>query len=188
VAEPASALDGKLPLIAAGVEVAERRSLAMVQIVALAGAGSAVRAALVASGLGAPPGPNRTASPARATMLWLGPDRWLVVEPRDAGASSWHAALVAAGGILTDLGHSRTVIRIAGAAAREVLAAGVGPDLHPAVFPPGACLQTNLAHTNVLLHAVDPVPSFDLYVPRSYAADLWDWLSDAAAGIGVSNS
>jgi sarcosine oxidase subunit gamma len=90
---------------------------------------------------------------------------------------------LAAGGLLTDLGHGRTVIRVEGEAARALLAKGVGPDLHPSVFPTGACLQTTVAHTNILLHAVDAAPRFDLYVPRSYAADFWDWLCDAARAL-----
>jgi heterotetrameric sarcosine oxidase gamma subunit len=188
MADQETALAGKAPVSAAGLRIAERPPLAMQQVAAFSDNEAAVGHALGAAlGVAPPTRPNSAVAGTRATILWLGPERWLVTEPRDDRATVWHAAVAAAGGLLTDLGHARTVIRIEGEAARALLAKGVGPDLHPSVFPAGACLQTIVAHTNILLHAVDAAPCFDLYVPRSYAADFWDWLCDAArAPIGHS--
>ena len=182
MAEPISALAGTGPFVAPDLRIAERPALAMTQIACFADGVDAVRAALeTAFGVAAPVRPNTAAAGGRASVLWLGPGRWFVAEPRAGAVTVWHDSVRAAGGWLTDIGHGRTAIRVSGNAAPELLAHGVGPDLHPRVFPPGACLQTNVAHTNLLLHAIDDVPSFDLYVPRSYAADVWDWLCDAAA-------
>jgi sarcosine oxidase subunit gamma len=189
VAEPISALAGTGPFVAPGLRIAERSALAMTQVASFADGVDAVRAALeTAFGVAPPVRPNTSAVGERMIVLWLGPGRWFVAEPRAGAVTDWHHSVRAAGGWLTDIGHGRTAIRVSGHAARALLAHGVGPDLHPRVFPPGACLQTNVAHTNLLLHAVDDVPSFDLYVPRSYAADVWDWLCDAAAPRGNDNS
>jgi sarcosine oxidase gamma subunit len=35
----------------------------------------------------------------------------------------------------------------------------------------------------VLLHRVGP-EAFELYVPRSYAANLWQWLTECSAEFG----
>ena len=57
-------------------------------------------------------------------------------------------------------------------------------DLHPRVFGEGACTQTMIAHTNVLLIPVrdpDRDEALDIVVRRSFADHLTRWLMDAAA-------
>jgi sarcosine oxidase gamma subunit len=34
------------------------------------------------------------------------------------------------------------------------------------------------------MHAIDGTPSVDLYVARSYALALWEWLQESAAEYG----
>ena len=85
---------------------------------------------------------------------------------------------------VTDLGHGRTVLRIVGRHGRDLLAKGSGVDFHPRAFPVGACAQSLLGHVGVLVHAVDERPAFDLYVARSYALTVWEWLGESAAEWG----
>ena len=56
-------------------------------------------------------------------------------------------------------------------------------DLHPRAFAPGRCARASLAKTVVLIHQTDDQPTFDLYVDRSYAEYLWQWLEDAAGSM-----
>jgi heterotetrameric sarcosine oxidase gamma subunit len=166
-----------------GIVLAERHPLAAVQVAA---PGEAVGDALAASlGVAPDPAANRSATHGATTILWLGPGRWLVVEPerRDLEALL-RAALAGTTAAVTDLGNSRTTLRIAGTRCRELLAKGSAIDFHPRAFPVGACAQGLLGHVGALFHAVDDAPSFDLHVARSYAQTVWEWLREAAAEYG----
>ena len=122
------------------------------------------------------------------SMLWLGPDEWLVVTPdrraeriertlRDA-LEGQHAAL-------TDVSHSRSVLVLSGPDARAVLAKGCPLDFHPRVFGPGRCAQSRLAKCQVLIHQTDEALAFDIYVQRSFAEYAWTWLEDAGQEFGI---
>ena len=122
------------------------------------------------------------------SMLWLGPDEWLVVTPdrrleriervlRDA-LEGQHAAL-------TDVSHSRTILALSGPEARAVLAKGCPLDFHPRVFGPGRCAQSRLAKCQVLIHQTTAEPAFEIYVMRSFAEYAWTWLVDVGEGLGV---
>lgn len=83
----------------------------------------------------------------------------------------------------TDQSEGRTVMRLAGPRARDVLAKGCGLDLHPKAFAAGRCTQTPVAHIGCVLHHPDDA-TWDFYVPRSYARHFWEWLTDAASEFG----
>ena len=170
-----------------GVTLAERRGLAHVH---LAGRPTGVRfldAARSALALGLPTEPNTVARSDRFTVFWLAPTRWLV-ESASLPAPDLESRLrgrIAGLGAVTPATGGRTVVRLAGPAARRLLAKGVPLDLHPSAFPPGTCAQTALAGAAVLLHALLPDgAAFDLYLPRSYALHLFEWLEDAAPEFG----
>lgn len=81
--------------------------------------------------------------------------------------------------IVTPLSHSRTRIFVEGAAAPEMLAKVIEIDLHEAAFKPGMFAMTGLHHTPILLHRVT-ASRFEIYAMRTFAANAWDWLADAA--------
>jgi heterotetrameric sarcosine oxidase gamma subunit len=171
-----------------GIMIAEIRPLAMVQIAARGETAAAVRAS-VAMALGVAPdaASNRVASNGTTTILWAGPERWLVVEPergeRDLDALL-RAALAGTEAAVTDIGNGRTVLRIAGPHSRDLLAKGSAIDFHVRAFPAGVCAQGLLGHVGALFHAVDEVSTFDLHVARSYAQTVWEWLIESAAEYG----
>ena len=170
-----------------GVILAERRGLAHVH---LAGRPTGVRfldAARSALALGLPTKPNTVARSDRYTVFWLAPTRWLV-ESATVPAPDLEARLrerIDGLGAVTPATGGRTVVRLTGRAARRLLAKGVPLDLHPSAFPPGTCAQTALAGAAVLLHALPPDgAAVDLYIPRSHALHLVEWLEDAALEFG----
>jgi len=133
--------------------------------------------------------PNTTQAWAHGTLVWLGPDEWLIeVDGAQCGATL--GALERAAGdrfaALTDLTHGRTCVELRGARAADCLRKGVTIDLHPRAFAAGACARTGLAKAGVLILALD-AGGFRLVADRSYADYLWRWLADAslefAAGI-----
>ncbi len=158
---------------APGVTLAERWPLAILQIDRLPGAPADRPAALQMSG--APP------------LLQVGPQRWLVIDRRDRLESlSASVATSLADFVVTDLSQARTVLRIGGGNARDVLAKGCALDLHPGVFPVGSCAATSVAGLAAVLVAVDDAPTYDLHVARTYGQYVWEWICEAAAEYGYS--
>ncbi len=114
--------------------------------------------------------------------LWLGPDEWLVVGPAGAAAElsgRLEAALQSRHVAIVDLSAASATFELRGERAREVLAKACSLDLHPRVFGPGRCAQSNFARTQGILTLEDDAPRFRLFVRRSFALYLADWLLDA---------
>ncbi|MFH9001890.1 sarcosine oxidase subunit gamma [Streptomyces afghaniensis] len=146
--------------------------------------GAAADAVGLALGLQLPVEPGTVVRAGQLTALWLGPDEWLVVGPPGGGQVLESRIREAAGDepvSVVDVSAQRTTLLVAGPRARDVLAHGCSLDLHPRVFGPGRCAQTNLGRTQVVLVARDdPRPGFWVLVRSSFAGYLTDWLLDAA--------
>ncbi len=177
---------------AAGVAMAERAHQGIVNLRLDRGDAAALAIFAETFGFALPAGPNTTAGAGDATAFWLGPDEWWIVTPDpdpEAGpalAAKLRGALADHCHAVTDVGESRTCIRISGPEARAVLQKGCPLDLHPHEFQPGQCAQTRLAKATVLIHHASDGPAFDVYVPRSFAEYLWAWLEDAGAEYAVA--
>ncbi len=174
-----SPLDGKLPWALPGgaVELSEQRFARQIAV------RLRLRASAYLAGLPLPLEPNRVAAMGPVRILWLGPDEFLVTTPDGAMPELLPRLARAVAGrtaAVIDVSSSRAVITLAGIEARAVLAKGCGLDLHPRAFAAGQCAQTLLARVPVILDQVSPAPAYRLFVRRSYAAWLFDWLADAA--------
>ena len=122
---------------------------------------------------GFPVEPNTTSTVAGKTVLWLGPDEWLVLGGREADHPQSAAAV--------DVSANRVILELTGADAADVLAQGCSLDLHPSVFAPGSCAQTLLARAQVILVRPDE-SRFLVLVRPSFAPYLRAWLEDAIEG------
>ena len=146
--------------------------------------GPAAEAVRLALGLPLPMEPGTCVRGDGRTVLWLGPDEWLVVGP-DGTAGDLEARLRGAigdePGAVTDVSAQRTTLLVSGPAARDLLAHGCSLDLHPRAFGPGRCAQSTLARAQVVLVARDePRSGFWVLVRSSFADYLAEWLLDAA--------
>ena len=142
-------------------------------------------AARVGRALGAalPVEPNTVATVGERSILWLGPDEWLVVDGPDLAAeieARVRDAFEPDWGSVVDVSANRTVVELTGPHTRDLLARGCSLDLHPRTFGPGRCAQTLLAQTAVILWQTDDTPTFRILVRASFAAHLARWLADAA--------
>jgi sarcosine oxidase subunit gamma len=79
-----------------------------------------------------------------------------------------------------DLSASRAIIEVSGTRARDLLQKGCGLDLHPRAFGPGQCAQTIFARLPVIIDQLSAAPAYRLFVRRSAAHWLAEWLIDAA--------
>jgi sarcosine oxidase subunit gamma len=142
----------------------------------------------VASGLGGlalPLVPNTVASMGDRRALWLGPDEWLIVGPEREQKALQDALGVGLGGAfgsIVDVSANRSVIEIAGAKARDLLAHGVAIDLDPRSFGPGHCAQTLLAKAQVIIEHRDE-SAFRVYARTSFAGYVAGWLLDSVTSI-----
>ncbi|MGW3312809.1 sarcosine oxidase subunit gamma [Streptomyces sp. NPDC001073] len=165
------------------VRLAELPFLAQVNV-RLDAKGAAADAVGLALGLSLPLEPNTVVRAGESTVLWLGPDEWLVVGAPDTQRDLEQRIRAAAGDehvSVTDVSAQRTTLLVSGARARDLLAHGCPLDLHPRAFGPGRCAQTMLARAQVVVVARDePGAGFWVLVRSSFAGYLTDWLLDAA--------
>jgi sarcosine oxidase subunit gamma len=145
------------------------------------------------AGVPLPLTPNRVASMGQLRSLWLGPDEWLVTSPQGLAPDLIGRLTRAVAGrhaTVVDLSASRAIIEIAGPQARTLLRKDCGIDLHPRVFGPGQCVQTIFAKLPVIIDQLGIIqlginqrgapPVYRLFVRRSAARWLAEWLIDAA--------
>jgi len=135
------------------------------------------------AGVPLPLEPNRVASMRELRSLWLGPDEWLVTAPERGTPDllgRLTGALAGRHATAIDLSASRAVIEISGPRSRELLEKGCGLDLHPRAFAAGCCAQTLFVRLPVIIDQVASAPVYRLFVRRSAARWLCDWLIDAA--------
>jgi sarcosine oxidase subunit gamma len=128
------------------------------------------------------PEQNNTWRQGNPSILWLGPDEWLVVdesEQADRVESDLRDALAERWAAVVDVSDQRTLLELSGPGSRDVLASGCPLDLHPRAFGPGDCAQTILARASIVLAQRDDAPTYWLLVRRSFAAYHVRWLLDA---------
>ncbi len=135
--------------------------------------------------------PNTTMRSDALTAFWLGPRSWLLVAGGPSSApgglsdfATKRDSLNAIGAALFDLSASRVAYTLTGTHAAAMLASGCPLDLHPRVFPAGACAQSVFGHVNALVYKSDETPSFTVMVARSFARDVWQALCVTAAQYG----
>lgn len=178
----------------AGVTVTEISHFGLVQVMARRGrAADVAKAAKKGWGVSPPERPAAVTAK-EATLVWSGPDQFLVLTgARDIADAVAPLRTIFAGlASLSDQSGGRALIRMSGAKVRDVLAKVSSVDLHEAVFPVGAAAATSIDHTGVNLwrgpDAEDGSPTYNLLVFTSFADSLWHTLADAAAEYGVDAS
>lgn len=154
--------------------------------------GVATDAAFVAGASKALGAPLPTTPCARVTadgldVMWVSPDEWLVVAPRDrlsALLTALRTALAGSRHQVVDNSGGYTLIHLRGANARDVLAHCTVFDLDKLI--PGRAVGTTFG--KVSLYMYSDGAGYGLIVRRSYAEYVWTFLERAALpyGFGVA--
>jgi heterotetrameric sarcosine oxidase gamma subunit len=171
----------------AGITLSERSGLSICSVVARTGRARDLAGRVQAMfGIDLPDRPRHTGAGSIA-FVGAGPGQWLALAA-DAEPLAFERRLraeLAGLASVADESDGRTIVRIAGARARDMLAKGLLVDLHPRAFGPGSAATTMVAHMRVQLWQLDAHPTYEFAVPRSFAVSWWDWVIEAGAEYGI---
>ena len=174
-----------------GVVVSERIGLGLATVAARKGQAEAVKAA-VASAYGVQlafssrVAEGRGAQGSAVSFIGYGPAQWLAVSESFASEALARDLQDKLQGLasISDQSGGRTVLRISGRRAREVLAKGLPIDLDPRAFPLGSAATSAISHMGVQIWQIDDTRSYDIAIFRSLSESFWRWLTASAAEYG----
>ena len=122
-------------------------------------------------------------------LLWKAPGDWLAYSTKHSvdPLTQWLRDLRYPDPlILTDVSAGMAVIEMRGPGVIELLLRDCSLDLEGTALMPGACAQTSFAHAHILLHRPLEEPNWRLFVERSVALHVWEWLVDTAESLEAS--
>jgi sarcosine oxidase subunit gamma len=139
-------------------------------------------------GMSLPKEAGNTSVKEKITLLWLGPDEWLLVSNDEIAKETniYELEQVLFDGIskknlgaVTNVTDYFTIFSLSGSNIFEVLSKGCPYDFDSENFSVNKVVQTILNHIDVTIHRKSK-NDIDLYVRRSFADHLWNWLKDSA--------
>jgi heterotetrameric sarcosine oxidase gamma subunit len=160
-----------------GVTLSTVHPCEIASVIAAKGKSSALAAALKKDFGVALPGMGESASARGLMMVGVQPDSWLAVQPGGSNLATRLDAKLGKFAMVTSQSHGRTLMRMAGPRARDVLAKGTAADLHPAAFKPGMAAATQIGHVGVAIVCTG-ADSFDLITGSTFAAGFWQGLCE----------
>ena len=117
------------------------------------------------------------------TLLWLGPDEWMLQCELGQAAALEKALRAATAGrhvSIVEVGHGFTTLSVQGPGAGALLSRGCPLDLHARALQTGQLAQTHIARANAIVLCRQTGTDYTLTVRRSFADYLFRWLSAAA--------
>lgn len=160
-----------------GVTLSTVHPCEIVSVIAAKGKTSTLAAVLKKDFGVALPGMGQCASARGLMVVGVQPDAWLAVQPGGANLAGRLEDKAGKLAMVTSQSHGRTLMRIAGPRARDVLAKGTAVDLHPAAFKPGMAAATQIGHVGVTIVCTG-ADSFDLITLSTFAAGFWEGLCE----------
>ena len=122
------------------------------------------------------------------TCMWLGPNEWLLVSndmiTKDSNDYELEKVLFndiskKNLGAVTNVSDQYTIFNLTGSNIFEIISKGCPFDFNSNSFTNNKVVQTLLNHIDVTIHKKSE-SNVDLYVRRSFAKHLWDWLKDSS--------
>jgi methylglutamate dehydrogenase subunit D len=167
-----------------GAIIAERLGLGLATVAVRKGA--PLRAAVKASYQVDLPDDSTVAQGPEVSFVGYGPGQWLALSETLAGEALARDLAHRLKGLasISDQSGGRTVLRLSGPRARDVLAKGLPIDVHPSAFRPGSAATSTISLMGVQIWQVDDAPSYDIALFRSVSASFWRWLTASAAEFG----
>jgi heterotetrameric sarcosine oxidase gamma subunit len=169
-----------------GVVIEERVGLGLATVACRKGQGDALKAAVAAAYGVELPVSSRVAQGAKVGFVGTGPGQWLAVSEALANEALARDLAQRLAGLasISDQSGGRTVIRVSGPRARDVLAKGLPIDLDPRAFPLGSAATSVISLMGVQLWQTDDTRIYDIAMFRSLSQSFWRWLTASAAEFG----
>jgi len=164
-----------------GLVVTVKSGFACFNLRGEAGQAGFVEAIMQATNQELPLKPN-TFSSGRHRIFWLGPNEWLIESPQERAEPLQSGLMAVLSGLhasVTDISGGMISMTLRGNAVNDLLAKGCTLDLDPSQFKAGVCAQTGLAKANVLIARMSNPERFEIFVRRSFADYLMQWLNHA---------
>ena len=124
----------------------------------------------------------------KITCMWLGPNEWLLVSNDTIATDSNDYELEKILfndiskknlGAVTNVSDQYAIFNLTGSNIFEILSKGSPFDFNSDAFNSNKVIQTILNHIDVTIHKKSE-SNLDLYVRRSFAKHLWNWLKDSS--------
>ncbi len=152
-----SALHHRTPIEGEGgaIRIAERPFLG--KFILRVDPGQAADLLLGAVGMSLPTVPLSSATAGELSLLWLGPDEWMLVTPAeqaDAAFADACAALAEVHHQLVAVGDYYTLVEVSGRRSRDALMKLTTLDLHPRAFKAGTVAGSMFGRTHATLWQV----------------------------------
>ncbi len=135
---------------------------------------------------------STSAADSQISLLWLGPEEWMIVCAPDAGKPimvALHKALDGQHYQIADVGDYYTCIDLTGEGARDILMNLSTLDLHPNGFKIGDVKGSVFGHANAWLWQLANIPGqsevFRLIIRASMADYLWCLLAKSGKSFGL---
>jgi sarcosine oxidase subunit gamma len=172
-----------------GVTLRELTGWDLLQAAAWRGRYDALRARLEeALAMSVPEGPGRCARDGDIELIAAAPLRlWCIAPAGSRRLAALREAIDEETGCVTELGHSHVRVRMQGPSVRDLLMQEIAIDLDPSVTDAGCVMRTGFHHVPVTLQCIDAdahAPTFDLYIPTTFASSTWEYLLDLATAYG----
>jgi len=125
----------------------------------------------------------------KVTTMWLGPNEWLIVsnEKMQKETNTYELENVLYENIsktnlgsITNVTDQFTIFSLSGSSIIKTLSKSCPFNFESDNFSNNKVIQTILNHTDVTIHKKNE-NNIDLYVRRSFAKHLWDWLKDSSS-------
>jgi sarcosine oxidase, subunit gamma len=149
---------------------------------ALRAPAASLKALSSALGVSIPDTPKTSGREGGRSVLWLGPDEWLVIDEDGAdlvallsGVSLLHSA--------TDVSHRNVGIIVSGPGAEAALSGGCPQDLSIGAFPVGACSRTLFGKAETVMFRTED-DTFRIECWRSFSDYVFGLLAEAAEDAG----
>ena len=132
---------------------------------------------------------NTSTTSDKLTAIWLSPDEWMIVSnqlvSKDTNKYETHEMLFNSIsktnlGAVTDVTDQFVQLEIKGKNIYEIFSAGSPFNFNEFKEKKGSTTQTVLNHIDVILHHKE-VNVVNLFVRRSFAQHLWDWIEDCVS-------
>ena len=126
---------------------------------------------------------SKVASNKETRILWNAPKTWLIISSKENIVETIKEKCNSENFAVTDISHSRAVIKIKGLQAREILKKGCPINFNE--FEKNNCAGTVFHGINIVVDFVDNNPdTFNLLTLRSFGESFYHHITDAALEFG----